>query len=75
MRSEGFLLLSGGLAAGTLFVFVSVQCPRAFPTTLACMGVAMWIRFWPCLVGGVWRRCAVVICGDCVACVVLCRWD
>ena len=88
MRSEGFLFLTGGSGGGTVFVSILGMRPRAFavcPMRCALIGLAWTGVAWaePCvavpwgLVLGVSfpMRCAVVICGESVVWVAVCRWD
>ena len=79
MRSEGFLFLSGGSGGGTVFVPISGLRPRAFasvrerPFCARCavpLGLASRGRLGEAL----WRR-AVVIAGESLVWVALCRCD
>ena len=68
-------------------MFASISAPRlrefASVRDHICLGAAMLIGFWLCLVGGVWRRCAIELCrmGGAVplgfvggvSCMALCR--
>ena len=83
MRSEGFLFLSGGSGGGTVFVPISGLWPRAFAsvrersrTTVLCpMRCALRIRLEGGRLGeALWRR-AVVIAGESLVWVALCRCD
>ena len=77
MRSDGFLLLSGGSGGGTVFVPNLEMISRAFAHVRARSFCARCAVPLGGLVVGVScpMRCAIVIRGGIVVWVALCRWD